>query len=59
MQVRWSVQAADDLLRIGEYLQRENPGMAERICTLSTFPYRGRIGRVHGTRELPCPLFHS
>ena len=63
MQVRWSVRASDDLSRIAAYLQQENLSVAERICkdiydrigALSTFPYRGRIGRVEGTRELPLP----
>ena len=60
MEVRWSPEAADDLEAIVRHIQRENPEAArtvaktiyEAIGALSTFPNRGRIGRVHATREL-------
>jgi toxin ParE1/3/4 len=63
MQIRWSTAAAQDLFRIIEYIRRENAPAAERvgkeiyenIGSLSSFPHRGRVGRVEGTRELPVP----
>ncbi len=63
MQIRWSPAAAEDFFRIVEYIRQENPPAAERIAktiyesagSLKTFPYRGRAGRVEGTRELPLP----
>jgi toxin ParE1/3/4 len=63
MQIRWSPAAAEDLFRIVEYIRQENPPAAQRIAkriyesagSLKAFPYRGRTGRVEGTRELPLP----
>jgi toxin ParE1/3/4 len=63
MQVRWSPAAAEDFFRIIEYLRQENPPAAQRIArtiyesagSLKSFPYKGRTGRVDGTRELPLP----
>jgi toxin ParE1/3/4 len=61
MQIRWSPAAAEDLSRIFEYIHPENPSAAQSIVktiyegTLESFPYRGRVGRVDGTRELPLP----
>ena len=63
MQIRWSPAAGEDLFRIVEYIRRENPSAAQRIAktiyesagSLKSFPYRGRTGRVEGTRELPLP----
>jgi toxin ParE1/3/4 len=63
MQVRWSTAAAQDLFQIIEYIRRENAPAAQRVAatiyenvgSLSSFPYRGRQGRVEGTRELPVP----
>jgi toxin ParE1/3/4 len=63
MQVRWSPEAADDLERIVEYIYRENPSAGQRVAqtiyeragALKTLPYRGRPGRIDGTRELPLP----
>ena len=63
MQIRWSTAAAEDLFRIAEYIRRENPPAAQHVAKtiyenvglLSSFPYRGRQGRVEGTRELPVP----
>ena len=63
MQIRWSTDASEDLFRIIEYIRRENAPAAERVAktiyenisSLSSFPYRGRQGRVEGTRELPVP----
>jgi toxin ParE1/3/4 len=63
MQIRWSTAASKDLFRIIEYIRRDNAPAAERVAntiyenigSLSSFPYRGRMGRVEGTRELPVP----
>ena len=61
MEIRWSPAAAQDLLRIVEYIAQENPSAAKRIAeaiyggagSLRSYPLRGRLGRVEGTRELP------
>ena len=63
MQLRWSPEAADDLVRIVQRIRQENPSVAERIATfiyqrvaaLESFPHLGRPGRMEGTRELPLP----
>jgi len=63
LQLRWSPEAADDLVRIVERIREDNPSVAERIATfiyqrvaaLETFPNLGRPGRMEGTRELPLP----
>lgn len=60
MTVRWSPEAAADFDIIIAYLLERNPSAADRIArtiydaasSLDTFPNRGRIGRVEGTREL-------
>jgi toxin ParE1/3/4 len=60
MEVRWSPEAADDFESIVRHIQRDNSAAAsnvsatiyESISSLSTFPNRGRPGRIHGTREL-------
>ena len=63
MQIRWSPSAADDFSRIIEFIRRDSPQAAHRVAlaiydhatSLSQFPYKGRTGRVEGTRELPLP----
>lgn len=63
MRIRWSPIASQDLFRIIEYIRRENASAAQRVAktiyenvgSLSSFPHRGRQGRVEGTRELPVP----
>lgn len=63
MRVRWTTDAADDLEGICDYIAQNRPESAqrvaqsvvERIGTLKTFPHLGRLGRVHGTRELAFP----
>jgi toxin ParE1/3/4 len=63
MQIRWSPTASEDFFRIIEYVRQENPPAAQRIAktiyesvgSLKSFPYKGRAGRVEGTRELPLP----
>jgi addiction module RelE/StbE family toxin len=62
MRVRWTTDA-DDLERICDYIAQSRPDSArrvaqsviERIDTLETFPHLGRLGRVHGTREIAFP----
>lgn len=63
MRVRWTMDAADDLERICDYIAESRPESArrvaqsvvERIGTLETFPHLGRPGRVRGTREIAFP----
>jgi len=63
MNIRWSPAAAENLSRIFEYIRPDNPSAAERVVrtiydsagSLESFPYRGRTGRVEGTRELVLP----
>ena len=63
MNIRWSPTAAENLSRIFEYIRPDNPSAAERVVriiydsagSLESFPYRGRVGRVDGTRELVLP----
>jgi addiction module RelE/StbE family toxin len=63
MEIRWSPAASQDLLGILQYIAQENPTAARRIIktiydaagSLTSYPYRGRSGRVEGTRELPLP----
>jgi toxin ParE1/3/4 len=61
MQVRWSVPAAEDLERICEWIEEDNPEAARRIAQtiydecarLKNFPYLGRASRrMAGRREL-------
>jgi toxin ParE1/3/4 len=67
MNIRWSPEAANDLLVIVEFIHNNNPSAAtrvalvvfERVESLSSFPELGRLGRVKGTRELvlaPLPF---
>jgi toxin ParE1/3/4 len=64
MLVRWSSLAAEDLQRICERIERDDPDAAGRVartiydgCTsLQTFPNRGRASiRIVGRRELVFP----
>jgi toxin ParE1/3/4 len=63
MEIRWSPAAAQDLFRIIEYIRKENVPAAQRVGraiyesvgSLNSFPLRGRVGRVKGTRELAVP----
>ncbi len=67
MKIRWSPEAAADFAGIIEYIHKENSPAARRVAhtvyesviSLESFPYRGRPGRVEGTRELvlsPLPF---
>jgi len=63
MRVRWTLRAEDDLIGQCAHIAQEDPSLADRIGTdvlarvagLADHPYRGRSGRVDGTRELPLP----
>jgi toxin ParE1/3/4 len=61
MEIRWSLPAAQDLERICERIERDNPEAARRVartvyegCSLlKDFPNRGRASaRMAGRREL-------
>jgi toxin ParE1/3/4 len=59
-EIRWSLEAADDLQHIVNRIRRDNPKAARQVAeiiysrcaSLENFPDRGRIGRIAGTREL-------
>lgn len=63
MQIRWSPAAADHFSQIIEFVRQDSPQAAQRGAraiydsagSLGQFPYKGRNGRVEGTRELPLP----
>jgi len=60
IQVRWTAPAAQDLQEIARYIRKDNPSAARAIAkalfdaanSLNNFPYKGRLGRIAGTREL-------
>ncbi|HUD15595.1 MAG TPA: type II toxin-antitoxin system RelE/ParE family toxin [Terracidiphilus sp.] len=60
MRVRWTPASADDLEEIADYLTLHFPSFRQKalreiweaIAALRSLPYRGRIGRDAGTREL-------
>jgi plasmid stabilization system protein ParE len=61
MELRWSLPAAEDLERICQRIERDNPDAAGRVARtvyegcarLKDFPYRGRASsRLAGRREL-------
>jgi toxin ParE1/3/4 len=59
-ELRWTKEAAADLEKIANYLFQNAPARAAELvrgiydapAALLTFPYRGRVGRKEGTREL-------
>jgi len=64
MEIRWSLPAADDLERICQRIERDNPDAARRVartiyegCSrLKNFPQLGRAsGLMLGRRELIFP----
>jgi toxin ParE1/3/4 len=63
MRLRWTTPATQDLYRIVQHIQEDNPTAAAEVAktiydgcdTLSNFPRRGRTGRIPGTRELIFP----
>jgi toxin ParE1/3/4 len=66
MRLRWTTPAASDLYTIVEHIQLDNPVAASETAQaiydgcdgLIRFPYRGRRGRIDGTRELVFPRLH-
>jgi toxin ParE1/3/4 len=60
MELRWTPEAAADLERIADYLfdnaSERAADLVRRVYNapfaLLKFPYRGRLGKKHGTREL-------
>lgn len=60
MRVTWRAAAQDDRRRITAWLAERSPTAAVRIArallvatdSLAVLPYKGRPGRVPGTREL-------
>jgi len=61
MELRWSIPAAEDLERICEWIERDNPEAARRVARtiyeecgrLKDFPNIGRASRrMPGRREL-------
>jgi addiction module RelE/StbE family toxin len=63
MRLRWTPAAADDLESIRDYLALHHSSFAQStileiyqaILTLRSTPFRGRVGREEGTRELVLP----
>ena len=60
MRIRWTLEAADDLEQIWEYLRAHHPEFTaatirriyDDIRLLASAPRLGRIGREEDTREL-------
>jgi toxin ParE1/3/4 len=60
MRLRWTSPALRDLEEIGDFIARDNIGVAAKTVAaildqaeaLATHPHLGRAGRVAGTREL-------
>jgi len=59
--VHWTLQARDDLTRIGDYIRADRSETVARdvvlriaaaVEMLADFPQGGRAGRVRGSREL-------
>lgn len=58
--IRWTPAAAQDLQNVSDYLKENHPQYRHAtlrkiysiIQSLKEWPYRGRIGREAGTREL-------
>jgi toxin ParE1/3/4 len=63
MRVKWLRKALQNLNDEAEFIARNNPASAkilvqrilDSIDLLSTNPYMGNAGRIHGTRELIIP----
>lgn len=63
MELRWTEAAAEDLEHITDYLFDRAPHRAQELIrnlytaptALLEFPYRGRVGKKAGTRELVIP----
>lgn len=65
MQIVWTESSISDLISILDFINRDNPGAAERVASvilsalekLETNPFAGRPGRATGTRELVIAKF--
>ena len=65
MQLRWAPVAAEDLFRVIEYIQQENPVAAQRIAktiyesagSLKSLPNKGAVWK--GLVNFPCRRFLS
>jgi toxin ParE1/3/4 len=63
MQVRWTTPAAQNLEEITLYIKRDSEFAAREVAktlfdsanSLDLLPFRGRAGRIAGTRELLVP----
>jgi toxin ParE1/3/4 len=64
MNIKWSVEALEDLRSLHGYIAKDNPAAAKKIAmaivesvetNLPENPHMGRPGRVSGTRELVIP----
>jgi addiction module RelE/StbE family toxin len=60
MRLRWTTPATNDLYKIVQHIQQDNPVAASTVAetlytgcsSLENFPHLGRKGRIAGTREL-------
>ena len=63
MRIRWMPASAADLQQLSDYLKDHHPNYWQTtvskvyaaIQSLKEWPYRGRVGREEGTRELLFP----
>lgn len=63
MSIRWTQRAEADLTTQCDHIAKDDPALAAKIgmdifatvSGLNDFPFRGRSGRVEGTRELVFP----
>ena len=63
MRLRWRLSAISDLAHIRDYIAASSPSGAQdvvdrvlrSVARLRLFPHSGRVGQVHGTRELVVP----
>jgi toxin ParE1/3/4 len=63
MRLRWTIPATDDLYRIVQRIQKDNPSAAKQTARtlydgcgrLREFPHLGRKGRIEATSELVFP----
>jgi toxin ParE1/3/4 len=63
--IRWTPDASDQLTASIEHIAEDNQVVArkvaqaviDRVELLATFPARGRLGEVSGTRELVSPPY--
>jgi toxin ParE1/3/4 len=63
MRIQWTPAAAADLQNLSDYLKDHHPHHRQptvrkvyaAVQSLKEWPYRGRVGREEGTRELLFP----